>query len=73
MTEKKPKPAPVKLDGWTINRLDLFAAHALSGMLADPNSSGAPDDFAKYAFDYAQAMMRQSKQVIETIEKRMNK
>jgi hypothetical protein len=73
MTEKKLNPAPVKLDGWMIGRLDLFAAHALSGMLADPNSVGTPDEFAKIAFHYAQAMMRESKRVIETTEKRMNK
>ena len=68
MTERKPK-----LDGGTISRLDLFAAHALSGMLADSNSAGTPEAFAQAAFRYATAMMRESKQVVETIETRMNK
>jgi hypothetical protein len=68
MTERK-----LKLDGGTISRLDLFAAHALSGMLADPNLDGTSEEFAEDAFRYAQAMMRESKRVIETIEKRMNK
>lgn len=68
MTERK-----LKLDGGTISRLDLFAAHALSGMLADPDTIGTPEEFAIDAFHYAQAMMRESKRVIKTIEKRMNK
>ena len=73
MTEKKLNPAPVKLDGWMIGRLDLFAAHALSGMLSDPDTIGTPEEFAKDAFSYARAMMRQSQITVADIEKRSKK
>lgn len=40
--------------------LDRFAAAALTGILANPNARAIhPDDVAKLAYPYAEAMMRE--------------
>lgn len=40
---------------------DYFAGKALCGLLADINTMGSPDDFARYCYDYADAMMEARK------------
>ena len=36
---------------------DIFAMHALNGMLASPDYSGTPEQLADYAYKYADAML----------------
>ena len=36
---------------------DYFAAQALQGMLAMPNGDGEKDDYARWAYQYADAML----------------
>jgi hypothetical protein len=42
-------------EGMTLR--DYFAAKALSGMLADSECKGEPDDFSKHAYMFADAMI----------------
>ena len=44
------------LPGMTLR--DYFAAQALLGMLAYPNSDGSKDSYARWAYDYADEMMK---------------
>ena len=37
---------------------DRFAMAALTGMLANPNSDGTQYDYAKWAYEYADAMLK---------------
>jgi hypothetical protein len=40
---------------------DIFAMHALNGMLASPDYSGTPEQLADYAYQYADAMIERRK------------
>ena len=40
---------------------DLFAMNALNGMLASPDYSGTPEQLADYAYQYADAMIKERK------------
>ena len=40
---------------------DIFAMHALNGMLASPDYSGTPEQLADYAYQYADAMKERRK------------
>jgi hypothetical protein len=37
---------------------DWFAGQALAGLIADPSRDGSADDRARYAYAYADAMLR---------------
>jgi hypothetical protein len=43
-------------DGMTLR--DWFASQALVGLIADPSRDGSTDDRARYAYAYADAMLR---------------
>ena len=53
--EKKMENNNLVAEGMTLR--DWFAGQALAGMLAYPESSGTIEAFAKYAYQYADAMM----------------
>jgi hypothetical protein len=40
-----------------LSKRDFFAAFALMGICADPDSSGSKDKFAKSAYQFADAML----------------
>jgi hypothetical protein len=40
-----------------MNLRDYFAAKALQGMLAMPNGDGEKEDYARWAYQYADAML----------------
>lgn len=41
--------------------LDLAAMHAMQGLIAKPETRGAPDGFAKEAYDYAAALLSEKR------------
>jgi hypothetical protein len=43
-------------EGMTLR--DWFAGQALAGLIADPSRDGSADDRARYAYAYADAMLR---------------
>jgi hypothetical protein len=51
-----PKHGYVGRDGMTLR--DWFAGQALVGLIADPSRDGSTDDRARYAYAYADAMLR---------------
>ena len=51
----------ITMDGGVKLR-DYFAAAALTGLLADNTSSGSRADFAKYSYEYADAMLAARKE-----------
>jgi hypothetical protein len=51
-----------------ISKRDYFAAAALTGLLARPGSLPAPEDVAAEAFEYADAMLKLTKTLLDPIE-----
>jgi hypothetical protein len=45
-----------RVSGMTLR--DWFASQALVGLIADPSRDGSTDDRARYAYAYADAMLR---------------
>jgi len=42
---------------WGLTIRDWFAAKALTGLLADSEQAGSPQDFARLAYQHADAML----------------
>ena len=54
-------PVASEVSGWHSNGMtlrDWFASQALVGLIADPSRDGSTDDRARYAYAYADAMLR---------------
>ena len=47
-------------EGMTLR--DYFAAAALQGLISTPDTGGSPGEFAKSAYDYADAMLEARKE-----------
>lgn len=52
-----PSPLPTQSDGLKVGLRDYFAGQALAGLLADRNAELNPNLNAKWAYEYADAML----------------